>query len=57
MALGIDLGFVALELAALVAPADKRAAVVRLSTARANGAGLPNRRKRGKLANDPAAIW
>ena len=27
------------------------------STARANGAGLPKTRKRGKLANDPAAIW
>jgi len=23
----------------------------------ANGAGLPKTRKRGKLANDPAAIW
>jgi hypothetical protein len=29
MAIGIDLGFIALELAVLVAPADKRAAVVR----------------------------
>jgi hypothetical protein len=27
------------------------------STACANGAGLPKTRKRGKLANDPAAIW
>ena len=26
-------------------------------TARANGAGLPKTRKRGKLANDLAAIW
>jgi hypothetical protein len=29
MAIGIDLGFIALELAVLVAPAEKRAAVVR----------------------------
>ena len=29
MAIGIDLGFIVLELAVLVAPADKRAAVVR----------------------------
>jgi hypothetical protein len=29
MAIGIDLGFIALELAVLAAPADKRAAVVR----------------------------
>jgi hypothetical protein len=27
------------------------------STARANGAGLPETRKRSKLANNPAAIW
>jgi hypothetical protein len=27
------------------------------STARTNGAGLPERRNRGKLANDPAAVW
>jgi hypothetical protein len=27
------------------------------STGRANGAGLPKTRKRGKLANEPAAIW
>jgi len=27
------------------------------STARATGAVLPETRKRGKLPNDPAAIW
>ena len=31
MAFGIDLGFIALELAVLVAPADKRAAVARIA--------------------------
>jgi hypothetical protein len=32
MAIGIDLGFIALELAVLAASADKRAAVVRYAT-------------------------